>query len=49
MERAGGGRTTTILVAGDAGVGKSRLVAEFAAETEEQGVLVLVGNCVRTR
>ena len=46
MESAGAGRSATILVAGDAGVGKSRLVAEFAAEAEAQGVLVLVGNCV---
>ena len=44
MEGAGAGHSTTILVAGDAGVGKSRLVAEFAAEAEVQGVLVLVGT-----
>jgi predicted ATPase len=46
MERAGAGHTMTVLVAGDAGVGKSRLVAEFATEAEAQGALVLAGNCV---
>ena len=33
-------------VAGDAGVGKSRLVAEVAAEARADGVLVLIGHCV---
>ena len=34
------------LVSGDAGIGKSRLVAELAAEAREAGRLVLAGHCV---
>jgi hypothetical protein len=32
-------------VAGGAGVGKSRLIAELASEADAQGALVLVGHC----
>ncbi len=46
LERGAAGRTTTVLVTGDAGVGKSRLVAELAAGADAQGALVLMGNCV---
>jgi len=34
-----------LLVNGDAGVGKTRLVAEFAGELEAEGVVVLWGRC----
>lgn len=37
---------TTVLLAGEAGVGKTRLVTEFAAEATEAGARVLSGNCV---
>ena len=37
LEVAADGRATTVLVAGDAGVGKSRLVAELAAQAGSRG------------
>jgi len=40
------GRTTTVLVGGEAGAGKSRLVAEFAAAAVGAGARVLTGACV---
>ena len=46
LDRARAGRASVVLVAGDAGVGKSRLVAEVAAEARADGVLVLIGHCV---
>lgn len=38
-------RGRTVLVAGEAGIGKTRLVAEVAAYARERGVRVLVGQC----
>ncbi len=35
-----------MLVAGEAGMGKSRLVAELGTRAEGAGALVLVGECV---
>lgn len=46
LERARAGRASVVLVAGDAGVGKSRVVAEVAAEARADGALVLIGHCV---
>ena len=46
LERAEQGRPTVGLVAGDAGVGKTRLLAELAARAEARGVRVLVGGCM---
>jgi predicted ATPase len=46
VEQAAAGRSTAVLVAGDAGVGKSRLVAALADEAGADGLLVLVGRCV---
>jgi DNA-binding NarL/FixJ family response regulator len=43
---AGSGQT--LLVAGEAGIGKSRLVAETKARAAERGVLVLQGQCFET-
>ena len=37
-----------MLVAGEAGVGKSRLVAEVAREAEARGMRVLTGHCVES-
>lgn len=41
------GKSGVLLVAGEAGVGKSRLVAEVADHAREQGVRVLSGRCVQ--
>jgi tetratricopeptide (TPR) repeat protein len=40
------GRGRLALVAGEAGVGKSRLVAEIADEAQARGMRVLTGHCV---
>jgi predicted ATPase len=42
--RAARGRGTIVLVGGEAGVGKSRLVAELAAQAEHEGARVLFGS-----
>lgn len=41
-----GGRSSTALVEGGAGSGKSRLVAEVARVAAEDGAVVVVGSCV---
>jgi DNA-binding CsgD family transcriptional regulator/tetratricopeptide (TPR) repeat protein len=46
LERGIDGTTTTVLIGGDAGIGKSRLIAEFAAHARSRGALVLEGGCV---
>ena len=46
VDEALGGRGRLVLVAGEAGVGKSRLVAEVAAEADARGMRVLIGHCV---
>ncbi len=46
IERAESGRPTVALVAGDAGVGKTRLLAELAGRAEQRGFRVLVGGCM---
>jgi DNA-binding CsgD family transcriptional regulator/tetratricopeptide (TPR) repeat protein len=43
-EKAGDGRRI-VLVGGEPGSGKSRLVREFAAEAASGGTLVLIGSC----
>jgi DNA-binding CsgD family transcriptional regulator/tetratricopeptide (TPR) repeat protein len=45
MPRAGQADQRIVLLGGEAGSGKSRLVREFAAEAVEPGVLVLSGSC----
>ena len=40
------GRPSVAFVAGESGVGKSRLVAELERRAEERGALVLAGDCV---
>jgi predicted ATPase len=40
------GRPQLVLVAGDAGAGKTRLLAEFADRARQRGSRVLVGGCV---
>ena len=46
VARAALGNGSAALVAGDAGVGKSRLVAELGGHAAADGVLVLRGECI---
>src|SRR6266705_2928426 len=46
LERAEQGRPAVALVAGDAGVGKTRLLTELAGRAAERGARVLVGGCM---
>ncbi len=46
MDRADQGRPQVVLLAGDAGVGKTRLLAEFVGRAHGRGVRVLAGGCV---
>ena len=46
IARGAAGDPVVALVGGDAGIGKSRLVAEAAATARAQGALVLEGGCV---
>ncbi|HET8787150.1 MAG TPA: ATP-binding protein, partial [Actinomycetes bacterium] len=45
-ERAAAGTPVAVVVAGEAGVGKTRLVAELAGEAEAAGMAVLGGGCL---
>ena len=40
------GTPTTVLIGGDAGVGKTRLITEFTARARDQDALVLEGGCL---
>jgi predicted ATPase len=46
LERAEQGRPRVVLVAGDAGVGKTRLVLALADRARRRGMRVLMGGCV---
>lgn len=46
LAAAGSGRGSTVLVGGEAGIGKSRVAAELAARARDQGWLVLAGHCI---
>jgi DNA-binding CsgD family transcriptional regulator len=46
LEEAGNHQPTVRLIAGEAGIGKTRLVAEFAGRAHESGAHVLVGGCL---
>jgi len=41
------GRPATVLVGGEAGVGKSRLIGEFTRAEQEAGARVLTGDCLQ--
>jgi DNA-binding SARP family transcriptional activator len=45
LEDAFGGRTSLLLIAGEPGIGKSRLADELAARAESRGARVLWGRC----
>ncbi len=45
LEAAVGGQPVVTLISGDAGVGKTRLVAELAARARSEGFTVLSGRC----
>ena len=47
LERAAAGAPATVLVSGEAGVGKTRLVGEFSARAAAAGARVLVGGCIQ--
>ena len=46
LATAADGQPTMLLLGGEAGVGKTRLVSEFMTEAAASGVRVLVGQCV---
>jgi DNA-binding SARP family transcriptional activator len=45
LARAGAGERQLVLLEGEPGIGKTRLAAEFAAESGAAGVAVLYGRC----
>ncbi len=47
LELAASHRATMCLVAGDAGIGKTRLISEFASTARETGAQVLIGDCLQ--
>ena len=47
LEAASGGDGSTVLIAGRAGVGKSRLVAELGRRARSRGATVLEGRCIQ--
>ncbi|WP_053749857.1 helix-turn-helix transcriptional regulator [Streptomyces sp. MMG1533] len=46
LERARGGEARAVLIAGDAGVGKTRMLDEVAGQAAGDGMTVLTGHCV---
>src|SRR5690349_7896471 len=46
LERAGEGQPQALLIAGDAGVGKTRLLEEFVCAATARGTVAAVGGCV---
>src|SRR5262245_55126441 len=46
VELASAGEAATVIVSGEAGVGKSRLVDELMRRARADGALVLLGRCV---
>jgi DNA-binding CsgD family transcriptional regulator len=47
--RAAGGEAAAVLVGGEAGVGKTRLLGELMSHAQDAGALVLVGRCADLR
>lgn len=46
LAKAAGGTPATVLLAGEAGVGKSRLIREFAGRAKASGSRTLSGSCI---
>ncbi|MFI7016315.1 AAA family ATPase [Streptomyces sp. NPDC050164] len=46
LARSRGGEPQALLIGGEAGVGKTRLVEEFAAAARHRGAVVALGGCV---
>ena len=46
LRLARGGDAAFALIGGEAGVGKTRLVGELAAQAAEAGFTVLIGHCI---
>src|SRR3954453_5629422 len=46
LTEADAGRPVGVLLSGEAGVGKSRLLDEFARRADARGVQTVLGNCV---
>jgi DNA-binding NarL/FixJ family response regulator len=46
LEAAAGGRTTTVLISGDPGVGKTRLLETWNPRARERGARIAVGSCL---
>src|SRR5215211_2031493 len=46
LERAEQGQPAMVLLAGDAGVGKTRLLTELADQARRRGARVLLGGCL---
>jgi DNA-binding CsgD family transcriptional regulator/tetratricopeptide (TPR) repeat protein len=46
LERAADGRSSAVFLAGDSGVGKSRLLGELESAASDRGARVLNGECV---
>ncbi|WP_460093162.1 helix-turn-helix transcriptional regulator [Streptomyces mexicanus] len=46
LSRAAAGEPQALLIGGEAGVGKTRLIEEFAAAAGRRGAVVAVGGCV---
>ncbi|WP_289231613.1 AAA family ATPase [Barrientosiimonas endolithica] len=46
VERLEAGTSSVVLLGGDAGVGKTRLLTELTARAQESGALVLLGHCL---
>ncbi|MGI5194665.1 helix-turn-helix transcriptional regulator [Streptomyces sp. CA-288835] len=46
LARAAAGEPQALLVGGEAGVGKTRLIEEFAGAADRQGAVVVLGGCV---
>jgi predicted ATPase len=46
LDAAGTGRGSTVLIRGEAGIGKTAIAAELAGRARAQGWVVMVGHCI---